>query len=242
MIPPRRNRNGFALLAALWVTVGLSVMALAGLLVARGVVSAARNRMTLTRGQWRAEDCLARARVAIDDALTARAPSAWGALDRAVATSPVITQAACDVSLVPTGMAIDVNAADAEHLLAPLRAIGIAESRADSMADALLDWRDTDDIPRPMGAERDWYRTAGRFPPRNGPLADLRESRRVRGFDETVVSDSVLYAVFTVEPGQASNGFPDAWILTARSGGATIELRLASGGNRAGIARRRTTP
>jgi type II secretory pathway component PulK len=70
------------------------------------------------------------------------------------------------------------------------------------MVDALLDWRDADDIPCPLGAERDWYRDARRFPPRNGPLADVRELRRVRGFDESTIPDSVLDAVFTTEPGR----------------------------------------
>jgi general secretion pathway protein K len=202
------QRSGFALLAALWVVVGLSAMALTGLLVARGVVAAAQNRITLTRGRWRAEDCLERARAVIDDALTdgqvmpRPVAGGWDALDRVVAASPAITDAGCDVTLVPAGIAVDVNTSDGEQLLALLRAAGVPEPRADSMVDALLDWRDTDDIPRPLGAESDWYRAAGRFPPRNGPLADVKELRRVRGFDEATLPDSVLNALFTVEPGR----------------------------------------
>jgi general secretion pathway protein K len=304
------RRSGFALLAALWVTVGLSAMALTGLLVARGVVNAAENRIALMRGRWRAEDCLERARAVIDDALRGGeamprpVAGGWDALDRVVAASPAITDAACDVTLVPAGVAVDVNAADGEQLLALLTAVGIGAARADSMVDALLDWRDADDIPRPMGAERDWYRAVGRFSPRNGPLADVRELRRVRGFDETTLPDSVLDAVFTVEPGRIvwnraplaviasvpgigeealgrvaerrardvsltgmtdlsgslspgaralldaryadvqrlTTDRPDAWILSAKRGGAAIEVRLAPAGGRAAIVRRRTTP
>jgi type II secretory pathway component PulK len=202
------DRRAFALLAALWVTVGLSAMALAGLLVARGVVFEAQNRIALTRGRWRAEDCLERARAVIDDALRdghalpRLVPGGWDALDRVVAASPAVSDAACDVALTPTGIAVDVNTADGEQLLALLRAIGVGEFRADSMVDALLDWRDADDIPRPLGAEQTWYRAAGRFPPRNGPFADTKELRRVRGFDAETLPDSVLNAVFTVEPGR----------------------------------------
>jgi general secretion pathway protein K len=196
------RRKGFALLAALWVTVALSAMALAGLLVARDVVTGAQNRVTLMRERWRAEDCLERARAVIDDAMNGRIAGGWESLDRAVAMSPVITDAACDVTLVPTGIAVDVNAADREQLLALFRAIGIGKPAADSMADALLDWRDADDIPRPLGAERDWYRAHDRFTPRNGPLADTKELRRVRGFDEATIPDSIFNAVFTVEPGR----------------------------------------
>ncbi|HSY80327.1 MAG TPA: hypothetical protein VK807_01110 [Gemmatimonadaceae bacterium] len=296
------RRRGFALLAALWVTVALSAMALAGLLVARDVVTSAQNRVALMRGRWRAEDCLERARAVIDDAMNGRIAGRWESLDRAVAMSPAITDAACDVALVPTGIAVDVNAADREQLLALFRAIGIGEPVADSMADALLDWRDADDIPRPLGAERDWYRAHDQFTPRNGSFADVRELRRVRGFEG--LSDSILNAVFTVEAGRImwsraplavlaslpgvgeealarivelrtrriavldpnalasdlspsarqalidrygdlsrlTTDRPDAWILTARGGAYTIEVRLAPAGSRAAIVRRRTTP
>jgi general secretion pathway protein K len=305
-----RPRQGFALLAALWVTVGLSAMALTGLLAARSVVTAAENRIALARGRWRAEDCLERARAVIDDALSGGqaiprpVAGGWELLDRVVAASPAITDAACDVTLTPAGIAVDVNAADAEQLLTLLRVVGTPEPTADSMVDALLDWRDADDIPRPLGAESGWYRAVGGFLPRNGPLADVRELRRVRGFDEATVPDSVLTAVFTVEPGRIvwdraplvvlasipgigdealariierrsrglsitdamdlraslspaarlafdaryndidrlTTGRPDAWILTARGDGATIEVRLALAGTRAAIVRRRTTP
>jgi type II secretory pathway component PulK len=306
----RRDRRGFALLAALWVTVGLSAMALTGLLIARSAVTAAWNRIALMRGRWRAEDCLERARAVIDDALSGgqaiprRIAGGWNVLDRVVAASPAITEAACDVTLRPTGIAVDVNAADAEQLLALLRVLSIAEPRADSMVNALLDWRDADDIARPTGAESGWYRAVGGFSPRNGPLADVRELRRVRGFDEAMLPDSVLDVVFTVEPGRIvwdraplaviasvpgigeealaritelrfrgvaladvtalgrdlspsarefldaryadvqrlTTDRPDAWIATARGGGATIEVRLARAGARAAIVRRRTTP
>jgi general secretion pathway protein K len=298
-------RRGFALLAALWVTVALSAMALVGLLVARDVLGGAQNRITLMRGRWRAEDCLERSRAVIDGALSGRSGGgggAWEALDRIVAASPVVTEVACEVTLVPTGIAVDVNVADGEQLLALFRAIGFGEPRADSMVDALLDWRDADDIPRPLGAERDWYRAQGRFTPRNGPFADVVELRRVRGFE--VLPDSMLDAVFTVEPGRIvwsrapltvlaslpgmseeamarvierrSRGIPatdlfslseelspaaqqlltaragdlqrlatdrpDAWILVARGGGYSLEVRLAPAGTRAAIVRRRTTP
>jgi general secretion pathway protein K len=194
------RRGGFALLAALWVTVALSAMALVGLLVARGVTNGSRNRIALMRGQWRAEDCLERARAVIDAALNGRVAGGWATLDRAVATSPAVTDAACDVRLIPTGLAVDLNVVDREQLLAVLRVLGVGEPRADSMADAVLDWRDADDIPRPMGAERDWYLSRGQFTPRNGPFADVRELRRVRGFED--LPDSLLNAVFTVEPGR----------------------------------------
>jgi general secretion pathway protein K len=203
-----RDRRGFALLAVLWVLVGMSAMAVASLLVARSAVSAARNRVALTRARWRGEDCLERARAVIDDALGDRGdvprpvPGGWAVLDRVVAASPVVTAAACDLTFRAAGTAVDINVADAEQLGALLTSLGIAAPRADSMVDALLDWRDADDIARPLGAERAWYHAVHLPPPRNGPLADVRELRRVRGFGADVLGDSVLDAVLTVEPGR----------------------------------------
>jgi general secretion pathway protein K len=300
----RVRRRGFALLAALWVTVALAAMAFTGLVVAREVVTATQNRVAFARGRWRAEGCLERSRAVIDDVMNGRIAGGWESLDRVLGASPAIADAACDIALVPANVAVDINVADGEQLLALLRATGIGEPRVDSMVDALLDWRDADDIPRPLGAERDWYRARSRFTPRNGPFADVGELRRVRGFDKATLPDSILHQVFTVEPGRIewsrasltvlaslpgvgeealarlmerrSRGIPvtdidalaadlspgarqvlvaryadlrrlttdrpEAWLLTARAGGATIEVRLASAGTRAAIVRRRTTP
>lgn len=186
----RHGRRGFALLAVLWVVVGVSAVAAASLLLARGAVSTARNRVGLARASWRAEDCLERTRAVIDDAVSGRhdlprpIDGGWSDLDRVVLGSPVVSDAACDVSLRPTGMAVDVNRADAEQLRTLFRAAGLSDAQGDSMADALLDWR------------------AHHRPPRNGAFADVRELRDVRGFGADVLPDSVLGTLFTVEPGR----------------------------------------
>jgi type II secretory pathway component PulK len=201
-------RRGFALLAVLWVIVGVSAVATASLLVAREAVSAARNRVALTQARWQADDCVERARAVIDDALTDRGdvprpvPGGWAVLDNVVTASPVVTAASCDLTLQAAGTAVNVNTTDADQLAALFIALGIDEVQTDSMVDALLDWRDADDIPRQFGAERDWYRAAHRPVPRNGPLADIAEIRLVRGFGPEVLPDSVLGSVLTVEPGR----------------------------------------
>ena len=94
------------------------------------------------------------------------------------------------------------------------------------MVDALLDWRDPDDAPRRFGAERDWYVARGLFPPRNGPLADVRELRRVRGFDAITVPDSVLIAVFTVEPGRLVTARADPRVLASVTGKQPPEVHM----------------
>jgi len=83
------------------------------------------------------------------------------------------------------------------------------------MVDALADWRDADDEARPGGgSERDWYLAAGRIPPRNGPLADIRELARVRGFEDIARFDTVL----NTEPGRVSLATAPVTVLMALPG------------------------
>ena len=81
----------------------------------------------------------------------------------------------CRASVEDAGGRLDINRAPREMLRVLLG--------SDSLTDALLDWRDDDDVTRQDGAEAEWYRSAGRRLPRNGPLADVAELELVRGFD-----------------------------------------------------------
>lgn len=216
------RRRGFALLAVLWVMVGLAALALAARLAARDALAAATYRVTATAARWRAEGCAERARAVIDAALGRReaeetVPGAWAALDDVLASSSTVTLplrgAACDIELTPAGVALDVNSADADMLRRLVRALG-AGARAESITDAILDWRDADDVPRPLGAEREWYSSRGRYPPRDGPIAARAELARIRGvrdtLDEGADADdrfaeglaAALARALTVEPGR----------------------------------------
>ena len=198
---PRRADAGFALAAVLWVMVGVAALALTLNLAARDSVRAAGNRAELARARWIAEGCVERARAAVADALEGAADEGpngktWATLGAIVAAAPEVQ--GCDMALSPAGAALDVNAADGDELRRLLLADGVLAATADSMADALLDWRDADDRPRPDGIEAAGYRAAGLPAPRNAPLADVRELSRVRGFDRVGGIDTLL----TVEPGR----------------------------------------
>jgi general secretion pathway protein K len=182
-----RAPRGFALLAVLWVVSGLSVLSLSIALIGRDALAASRNRNDLVRARWRAEECAAQAQAVIGQALVA---GNWAGLDRVVSAARA-RRTDCDVSLRSDGARLDINAADAETIGALLAALGVTQPRRDSMVDALLDWRDADTIPRPLGAERTWYARRGRTVPRNGPLADPRELHLVRGFEHLTALDTL---------------------------------------------------
>jgi general secretion pathway protein K len=208
---PRGGEGGFALVSVLWILVGISALALTANLAARDAVSAAGNRVDLAAAAWAAEACVERVRAAADEGLAERFATggldAWRRLDRAVAESPLLRGEPCDAEVYPLGAALDLNAASTEALVRLLVAAGVLPASADSLADALADWRDPDDLPRPLGAEAEWYAARGLRPPRNGPLADVRELRRVRGWESVPGAEALL----TVEPGRiAVNHAPPA--------------------------------
>jgi type II secretory pathway component PulK len=208
--------RGFVLLAVLWVLVGLASLGLALSLVGRDAIGATQNRMSLARAHWLAEGCVSvvRAVAATELADPTRADAAWRTLDEVVANSPLMGNTGCDLSVRPAGTTLNVNTADAEQLRRAFLALHVMPMSADSLVDAILDWRDPDDEPRPNGAERAWYQERQRFSPRNGPIADVRELARIRGLDQL----SGLDSVFGVERGQIPLGRAPRAVLMALPG------------------------
>lgn len=87
--------------------------------------------------------------------------------------------------LMPENARVDLNAAPGpliEGLVAQVARRVAPEMSARAVADAILDWRDTDSRVRPMGAEAADYQAAGRaYGPRNGAFLSVSELTRVLG-------------------------------------------------------------
>lgn len=164
-----RDRHGFALLLTLWLLVVLGTLGAAILAGARLGGEVTRNRILLTRAGWAREAC-----VEIALARYAGKPEGERSLRFDLGRGSW-----CRAELTEPESRLNLNAADPIALKVLLR--------SDALVDAVLDWRDVDTLPRPQGAEADWYRAAHRRGPRNGPFADVRELRYVRGFDSALV-------------------------------------------------------
>jgi type II secretory pathway component PulK len=187
-----RARRGFLLLAVLWVLVGLAGLGLALNMAGRDAVATAQSRVSLARAHWLAEACVEMARAVGTEALAETGEAAWRGLDTVVASSPLLASTGCALDVRAAGTTLDVNGADAEQLRRLFVALGALPASADSLVDALLDWRDADHEVRPNGAERAWYEVQHRFLPRDGPIADGHELVRVRGLDSLEGIDSLL--------------------------------------------------
>lgn len=189
------NRRGIALLAALWLLALLSVVTAGALGAARVATRAASYRTNLESARWASSACLAQLSAT-------RVSNLAYSRDSIALTSGTW----CLLQVEPEGTLLNVNRAP-EGMVADYL-------RDPALSDALLDWRDLDDVPRAQGAERDWYAARGRAGPRNGPLRSPREVALVRGFE--TVPEAELEAQFTIgADARVSVGYAPARLLHA---------------------------
>lgn len=77
---------------------------------------------------------------------------------------------------------IAINFVDKEQLLSLFGSISVEESLAESLSDAIMDWRDIDDIQSDNGAEKQQYEEAGlKYEPRNEAFSNIEEIQMVLG-------------------------------------------------------------
>ncbi len=82
---------------------------------------------------------------------------------------------------------VDLNAAPATLLNKLLAASGVEQERRLALVDAILDWRDRDNLRRLNGAEEEEYRLAGlAYGPSNAPFQSLEELALVLGVDASL--------------------------------------------------------
>jgi general secretion pathway protein K len=93
-----------------------------------------------------------------------------------------------DYRLVPEEAYVSLNAAPPEMLEALLGNYPDGVDDVDALVNALVDWRDGDDVVTENGAEAAEYASAGlAYGPRNAPLLSADELGLVLGFDQGLV-------------------------------------------------------
>jgi type II secretory pathway component PulK len=112
---------------------------------------------------------------------------------------------------------VDVNLVGEEVLFEILKKGGLTEEEAEGVRDAILDWRDKDDVPRPRGAERGEYeRMTEPIVPRNGKILGIGELMYVKGVTKEF-HETFLSRVFTVHGNSAQLNFLRAPGIVLRS-------------------------
>ena len=184
----------------LWLTVLIAVIGSSFAYSMRGEALAARNTMSVAQARAAADGAvermayeLSRARVSPDAWAPDGQPHAWNEGDVA------LTATAYDES-----SRIDLNAASEALLKGMLQNVGGQDAEmAQRTLDAIVDWRDADDLKRPNGAEAPDYQAAGsKYVPTNAPFESVGELQRVLGVDAALMARvAPLLTVYSRQPG-----------------------------------------
>ena len=208
MTTRQRKREGFALMAALWLVVLVGVTGYELSVRARSRRLAVANALETVQARAAAEAALETARAAIEQQL--RQPR-----ETRVAASVVMIDPLSDLAFVradtfelgnarstalvhDAGSRLQVNRATEDDIRRFLVALPLDARIADHLAQSILDWRDPDDFRRPNGAERDDYLHRGaRVLPANADFRAIDELRDVDGMTADVYARIAEYLSVT---------------------------------------------
>ncbi len=204
-----RGNRGVALILVLWALVLLGTLALGFSWSMRTEALAARNGIDEARAYFQARTGVNRAVMLLatlppDNVLAAAIAGEDG-------------DAAYEVRVESESGKLDVNAVGEEVLLEILKKGGLPEEEAESLRDAILDWRDEDDVVRPRGAERTEYAEMPEpVTPRNGKIRSVEELRYVKGVTPEFLR-AFLSRVFTAHGNSPKVNFLRAPEVVLRS-------------------------
>lgn len=194
------NRRGVALMLVLWVVVVLSAVASGVVIAARRETAVARTDRARTTGRYAAESGVEAVKAQLR-ALFRRARTLEDQARAFDLLEATITQwserplgpARFQVAVADLGARIDLNIASDDVLLGLFQQF-VGDQRAAALVDALADWKDEDNDPRPLGAEAgDYARGGSLFRPPNAPLLRLDELTRIAGFSDSLAERLAPY-------------------------------------------------
>jgi type II secretory pathway component PulK len=244
------RRQGFILVAVLWLIIALGAVGLdASLrsktrrLAAANVLDQTRARAAAMAGTEYARSRLTAAMLdralelrneRLSDARTERAQRSatrasvnslfrssdpfddpWREPEQLIAPEMAFLDARYSLRVRDTGASLNLNEAD-ETMLRQFFAQGLKVdyTLADQLTQAILDWRDEDDIPRIGGGEREEYLKA-RMPvlPPNRDFAELEELRHVLGMTPELYDEARMYLTLVGSGDVYVNAAPEEVLL-----------------------------
>ena len=180
----RQNRRAVALIAVMWVLVLLAVMVTVATQETYMDTRISMSASDRIRCKWAARAGLERAIAVLESDLrdSDSLYDSWSAY-MAVADFNNIVLDGCRFSVSVTDEAgkLNINTITREQLL-------WLPDMTEEIADAILDWRDSDDEARELGVETPYYVNLERgYPARNGEFRTIRELLQVRGVTEALL-------------------------------------------------------
>ena len=173
------HQRGVAFILVLWVIALMSILLGSFAVIARTENLQARHLFDATAARYAAEAGIHRAAYELrnPDPLTR-----WVADGRPYEFE--FDGNRIELRMTDDSGKVDINVADSVMLKALFQASDIEEMRAEQLADAIVDWRDPDDLVSPQGAEESEYKSADlKYSPRNAPFETVSEVQQVLGMD-----------------------------------------------------------
>jgi general secretion pathway protein K len=191
----KRNRSeeGIALIAVLWALTLLSLVAAALIVETRTSTRVARNMADTAAARAAADAGIQRA---ILDLIAPKANKTFRADGMVYGWH--FADSTVRISVQDVRGKVNLNRAQEGPLAALFSVGGVDPGTAQSLADAVADFRDVDDVKHRHGAERAEYRAAGlAWGPKNAPFQTVDELEQVLGMTaeiyERVATDLTIY-------------------------------------------------
>ena len=238
------ERRGFALLGAIWIMVALSALAMQIAVPARARRHAVINADSRARARAAAYAALDHARARLAQRIIDRSGASymaaagtrdfWRGAELLLPDTIALGASQYRATLTDAGARLNVNRASENSLRRLFTALRIDAGVADRLAQAIVDWRDPDDLVHARGAERGAYLDAGlRAVPRNAAFARIDEVRDVVGMTPELFA---LVRQYVTTEGSGSININAASIpvllslpgFTEEAAAAAVRLREAS--------------
>jgi general secretion pathway protein K len=173
-----QGQRGIALVLVLWATTLLTVIAASFVFSIRTDTLLAQNLVSAARAQALADAGMQRALFELFKPQTDK--QRWSG--DGVSHQWEFGGAKISVMIQDVSGKIDLNTASDALLKGLLKSAGLDDEHSSALLDAILDWRDPDDLRRLNGAEAADYQAAGlKYKPSNAPFETVDELKRVLG-------------------------------------------------------------
>lgn len=223
---PRRNRTGHhgqqgaALVVVLWLLAALSLGAATFASAMRTEITVGRNEVANANARALADAGIHRGIVALfDNGGEEEWPADGSVREFEFGGANIV------LSLHSETGKIDLNAASPELLGGLMQSVGLDRHDAEAVAEAIMDWRDEDELKRPRGAETATYE-AERLPygAKNGRFESVDELQQIMGISRQLFRR--LAPLVTIYSGSAGidQGVASRQTLLALPGVDTAEV------------------
>ena len=219
------QQNGIALIAVLWVTAFLTTIASTVAYQSRNSLKMTKNRIELLQTREAAESGML---FTIADLINA--PESRGISNYQTDLSIKFNDITVKVNIYDESGKIDLNTAPAAFLQGLLLAIGLDQVQSTNITNAILDWRDSDELARIGSAEDTEYRQLGlNYESKDADFQQIEELNLIYGMTPTLYNElkphvTVYTQDFGINLSVASNLVQRAFSIASELDSSSVQV------------------